>query len=49
VKQVHPDLHPDDASAAARFRGLHEAYEALTAVANRDAVGQLTDAWEGQF
>jgi hypothetical protein len=29
VKHAHPDLHPEDASAAARFRRLHEAYEAL--------------------
>jgi molecular chaperone DnaJ len=49
VKQVHPDLHPDDATAAARFRSLHEGYEALIAIANRSSVGRLTDAWEGQF
>jgi hypothetical protein len=30
VKRAHPDLHPDDASAAARFRRLQEAYEALS-------------------
>jgi DnaJ-class molecular chaperone len=30
VKQTHPDLHPHDASASARFRYLQEAYEALT-------------------
>ena len=30
VKGAHPDLHPGDASAAARFRRLHEAYEALS-------------------
>jgi DnaJ-domain-containing protein 1 len=30
AKQAHPDLHPDDASAAERFRRVQEAYEALT-------------------
>ena len=30
AKQAHPDLHPDDATAAARFRSLQEAYESLT-------------------
>jgi DnaJ-like protein len=30
AKQAHPDLHPGDADAPARFRGLQEAYEALT-------------------
>jgi hypothetical protein len=30
VKQAHPDLHPDDATAAERFRSVQEAYESLT-------------------
>jgi DnaJ domain len=30
VKRAHPDLHPDDASAAERFRLVQEAYESLT-------------------
>jgi len=30
VKKAHPDLHPEDTSAAARFRRLQEAYEALS-------------------
>jgi DnaJ domain len=30
VKRAHPDLHPDDASAAERFRGVQQAYESLT-------------------
>jgi DnaJ domain/PQQ enzyme repeat len=30
VKQTHPDLHPEDATAAARFRRVHEAYELLS-------------------
>jgi hypothetical protein len=30
VKRAHPDLHPDDASAAERFRRVQEAYESLT-------------------
>jgi DnaJ domain len=30
VKRAHPDLHPDDTSAAKRFRRVQEAYESLT-------------------
>jgi DnaJ domain len=30
VKRAHPDLHPDDASAAERFRRVQQAYESLT-------------------
>jgi hypothetical protein len=30
VKRTHPDLHPEDASAAARFRRVQEAYESLS-------------------
>ncbi len=30
VKAAHPDLHPDDQTAAARFRRVQEAYESLT-------------------
>jgi DnaJ domain/PQQ enzyme repeat len=30
VKRTHPDLHPDDPTAAARFRQVQEAYESAT-------------------
>ena len=30
VKQTHPDLHPEEATAAARFRRVQEAYELLS-------------------
>jgi hypothetical protein len=30
VKQTHPDLNPDDATAADRFRRLQQAYESLS-------------------
>jgi DnaJ domain len=30
VKNIHPDLHPADASAAERFRRVQQAYESLT-------------------
>lgn len=30
AKRTHPDLHPDDASAAERFRSVREAYESLS-------------------
>ena len=39
VKGAHPDLHPDDATAAARFRRLQEAYEALTGEARGSGAG----------
>jgi hypothetical protein len=32
AKELHPDLHPGDASAEARFREVMSAYQALTAV-----------------
>ena len=48
VKEVHPDLNPDDATAAAaHFRRLQEAYEALIAIARRNSMNQFTDVWEG--
>lgn len=54
VMQVHPDLHPDDATAAAHFRALHEAYEVLIASESRSStsrtsMSRFSDAWEGQF
>ena len=49
VKEVHPDLNPDDATAAAaHFRHLHEAYEALIGIARRSPMNHFTDVWEGQ-
>ena len=47
VKQVHPDLHPDDATAPAHFGALHEAYEALIASASWRSLSRFTDAGEG--
>jgi len=45
VKATHPDLHPEDTSAAARFRRLQEAYESLSgqgaATGNGDGAGGL--------
>lgn len=49
VRLVHPDLHPGDATAAAHFRALHEAYEELIASAGRSSMSRFTDVWEGQF
>jgi DnaJ-class molecular chaperone len=49
VKTVHPDLHPDDATAVAHFRRMHEAYEALIAIASRNSPSEFTDVWEEQF
>jgi hypothetical protein len=45
VKRAHPDLNPDDASAAERFRGVQQAYESLSGRSggsgNRDAAGVI--------
>ena len=30
AKQYHPDLHPDDAQAEAKFKEVNEAYETLS-------------------
>ena len=56
VKEVHPDLNPSDSTAAAHFRHLHEAYQALIVIARRDparprrdSTSHFTDVWEGQF
>ncbi|MET0252193.1 MAG: DnaJ domain-containing protein [Novosphingobium sp.] len=35
AKEVHPDVRPDDADAAAAFRGLQLAYEVLRAAEER--------------
>jgi DnaJ-class molecular chaperone len=48
VKQVHPDLHPDDATAARHFSALQEAYEALIASASWRSLSRFIDPGEGQ-
>ena len=35
AKQCHPDMHPDDKDAAARFAEISEAYETLGDSARR--------------
>lgn len=49
VKQVHPDLHPGDATAARHFSALHEAYEALIASASWKSLSRFIDPGEGQL
>lgn len=49
VKQVHPDLHRDDATAAAHFRGLKEAYEALLVRPRWSSMSRYTDVGEEEF
>ena len=37
VKQYHPDLHPNDANAAAKFKEVNEAHEVLSDAQKRAA------------
>ncbi len=48
VKLVHPDLHPDNATAASLFRSLQDAYQALIAIANQNSISGFIDVSEGQ-
>ena len=41
AKQCHPDLHPDDKGAEARFKELNEAYEVLTDAQKRARYDQF--------
>lgn len=43
AKESHPDLHPGDAAAAARFRAAQAAYRVLSEAEARRAAGPCTD------
>lgn len=46
VKQFHPDLHPDDPKAKAKFQALQEAYKVLDDPEKRKQYDQYGENWE---
>ena len=45
-KQFHPDLHPDDPKAKAKFQLLNEAYEVLNDPEKRKLYDQYGENWD---
>lgn len=45
-KQFHPDLHPDDPKAKAKFQLLNEAYEVLNDPEKRKLYDQYGEHWD---
>ena len=46
AKQFHPDLHPDDPKAKAKFQALNEAYEVLSKPEMRAKYDKYGEQWK---
>lgn len=46
AKQFHPDLHPDDPKAKAKFQALSEAYEVISDPEKRRKYDQYGEHWK---
>ena len=46
AKQFHPDLHPDDPKAQAKFQALQEAYDVISDPEKRKKYDQYGEQWK---